>query len=58
MEAILARAPARLEAAAAEWLRATRKLVGAASQVAGEALVQYSRAALLLKCGSRPRRRF
>lgn len=57
MEAIITRAPARLGPAAADWLRATRKLARAVLRAAGEALVNYSRAALLLRGGDRPYRR-
>lgn len=57
MEAIITRAPARLGPAAADWLRATRKLARALPRAAGEALVNYSRAALLLRGGDRPFRR-
>jgi ABC-type arginine/histidine transport system permease subunit len=54
MEAIIARLPdGQLEAAAAAWLSATRKLARALLHAAGNALVQYSRAGLLLKSGSR-----
>lgn len=58
MEAILSRTPSRqLESAAADWLRATHKLARALLRVAGDALVNYSRAGLLLKSGSRRIRR-
>ncbi len=59
MEAILSRAPGpQLESAAADWLRATHKLARALLRVAGDALVNYSRAGLLVNAGFRPRRRF
>lgn len=58
MEAIVARAPRRpLEAASANWLRATGRLGHAALRALGYALVHYSRAAILLRGGRRPFRR-
>lgn len=60
MEAIITRAPAtrQLESAVAEWLHATRRLARTVARAAWEALIATSRAALLVKNGSRPRRRF
>lgn len=59
MEAILARTPAaQLETAAAQWMRATRRLAHSAFLAAGAALVKSSRAGLLVSAGVRPRRRF
>lgn len=57
MEAIIVRAPARLGPAAADWLRATQKLARALLRAAGYVLVNYSRAALLLRGTDRPFRR-
>jgi len=58
MEATIGRLPARrIEAAAADWLRATRRLVRAVAHGAGHLLVHYSRAAILLRGGERPFRR-
>ena len=58
MEAILARAPGRqLETAALAWLDATRRLARVLLAAAADVLVQYSRAGLLLKAGSRRLRR-
>jgi len=59
MEAIIVRASAHpLESAVAGWLNATRRLAQAAATAAGETLVATSRAGLLVKNRSRPRRRF
>lgn len=59
MEAIILRTPARpLESAFADWLRATQKLARATLRALGSALIENSRAALLLRNGSRSRRRF
>jgi hypothetical protein len=58
MEAIIVRTPNhQLELAVSEWLRATRRLVRAALRATGDALVNYSRAGLMLKGGSRRLRR-
>jgi hypothetical protein len=58
MEAAIGRLPARrIEAAAAGWLRATRRLARAVARGAGHLLVHYSRAAILLRGGERPFRR-
>lgn len=58
MEAIITRAPrTHLDAAAAEWLRATGKLTRAALRAVGHFLVHYSRAAILLRTGGRGSRR-
>jgi hypothetical protein len=58
MEAIITKAPSRqVEAAALEWLRATRRLGGALLRGIGHVLVHYSRAAILLRGGDRPFRR-
>jgi hypothetical protein len=58
MEAIIARAPARNSGtAAAEWLRASRRLGRAALRLTQHFLVSYSRAALLLRGRDRPARR-
>ena len=57
MEAIIAGTPAHLGPAIADWLRATRKLARAVLRAAGNVLVNYSRAALLLRGRDRPFRR-
>jgi hypothetical protein len=58
MDAIISRVPGRqLETAAADWLQVTRRLARAALCAAGDALVNYSRAGMLVRSGSRPRRR-
>jgi hypothetical protein len=58
MDAIIARAPTRnFEAAAAEWMRATKRFARAAMRLARYGLVHYSRAALLLRGSERPARR-
>jgi hypothetical protein len=58
MEATFATTSGRqLEHAAADWLRATRRLARAVLRAIGDALVNYSRAGLLVNNGSRPRRR-
>jgi hypothetical protein len=58
MEAIIARASTRnFEAAAAGWLRATERLGRATVRLVQYGLVNYSRAALLLRGGERPARR-
>jgi hypothetical protein len=58
MDAIITRVPGRqLETAAADRLQATRRLACAALRAAGDALVNYSRAGMLVRSGSRPRRR-
>jgi len=58
MDAIIARAPTRkFEAATAEWIRATKRFARAAMRLAQYGLVNYSRAALLLRGGERPARR-
>lgn len=46
-----------LELAAAEWLKATRRLSRAALAAAGDVLVNTSRAGLLVRGGVRRRRR-
>ena len=59
MNAIVSRAPAhQLESAVAEWLRATQRLARAVLRRAGELLVDYSRAGLMVRGGSRRMRRF
>jgi hypothetical protein len=58
MEAIITRAPRTyLDTAAAEWLRASDKLVRAVLRAAGHFLVHYSRPAILLRTGGRVSRR-
>jgi len=58
MEAIISRTPGRrLDVAAAEWLRATRRLSHALGREVASVLVRYSRAAMLLRGGPRPIRR-
>lgn len=58
MEAIITGTPGRqVEAAALDWLRATRKLGRALLRAIGHMLVHYSRAAILLRGGHRPFRR-
>jgi hypothetical protein len=58
MEAIITRAPGRqVEAAARDWVRATRRLGSALLRAIGHVLVHYSRAAILLRGGDRPFRR-
>jgi len=58
MEATLTRGfSRRIDAAASEWLRATRRLADAVGRRTWEALVSTSRAGLLVASGSRPQRR-
>ncbi|MNC91444.1 hypothetical protein D3C83_77100 [compost metagenome] len=58
MDAIIGRLPGRqIEAAASDWLRATRRLVRAVVRGAGHVLVYYSRPAMLLRGSGRPFRR-
>jgi hypothetical protein len=58
MEATFSTASGRqLEYATTDWLRATRRLARAALRAAGDALVNYSRAGLMVRNGGRPRRR-
>ena len=58
MEAIIGRAhTVQLRTAATDWLRATRRLSRAALRVAGDSLLKYSTAALMLKAGSSSRYR-
>jgi len=58
MDAIIARAPTRnFGVAAADWLPATKRLGHAARRFAQHFLVNYSRAALLLRGEARPARR-
>ena len=59
MEAIITRAPAhRLAPDGAGWIRAAWRVARTAASAVGKTLVATSRAGLLLKNGSRPRRRF
>lgn len=59
MEAILATAHNRqLEIAATHWLLASRRLARAALRAAGDVMVRYSRAGLMVQAGSRRLRRF
>lgn len=58
MEAIIARVPTRnFGTAAAEWMGASKRLGRAALRHTQHFLVNYSRAALLLRGGDRPARR-
>ena len=58
MDATIGRLPGRqIEAAASDWLRATRRLIRAVARGAGHVLVHYSRAAILLRGSGRPFRR-
>jgi hypothetical protein len=58
MEAIITRVPrTHLDSAAAEWLRASGKLVRAVLRAVGLFLVHYSRPAILLRTGGRRSRR-
>jgi hypothetical protein len=58
MEAIIYRRTApHLAPAAIQWVKATRRPLRALLNTAGSALVNYSRAALLLKGGPRQSRR-
>ena len=58
MEAIINRTPGkRVEDAAADWLLEARHIGHAVLGAIGHALVDYSRAAMLLRGGNRPFRR-
>jgi hypothetical protein len=58
MEAIISRTAGRhLEAALAGWLLETRRVGRTVLRTIGDALINYSRAALLLRGGNRPLRR-
>jgi hypothetical protein len=58
MEAIISRTAGRhVQAALAGWLRETRRVDRAVLRTIGNALVHYSRAAVLLRGGNRPLRR-
>lgn len=58
MDAIIGRTSGiRIEPALAEWLKATRKLARVVLAATGNALVNYSRAGLLVRSGNRRRLR-
>jgi hypothetical protein len=60
VEATINRVPAArpIESALVEWLHANRRLALSMARGVWEALIATSRGALLVKNGSRPRRRF
>jgi hypothetical protein len=57
MEAIVGRNTVRLGPVAADWLRATRRMLRALARAAGYVLINYSKAALMLRGRDRPFRR-
>ena len=57
MEAIVTGTSVCLGPIAADWLRATRRMLRALARAAGYVLVHYSKAAILLRGGRRPFRR-
>lgn len=57
MEAIVTRTPVRLRPATAGWLNAIRHMLRAFARAAGYVLVNYSKAALMLRGRDRPFRR-